>query len=339
MHLSISHPFTGIQLIAIVSAWTALELVLTRTRVVSLWFLGVCAALLLAHCAYYLWFLPRFPEHKQLQSQWTLDWTLSLTQSLLAYGPVAAIAAWRMRTWSRFRDVVSEWPNRLLLVWLGVSLALEHHELFLPQPIQPLHFTRGYSWIALFLLGLPSLTALFRRLSKESRPRTAGLAALVLVLLLVDNVAWLATVTTQGLRIVASRTMPGERVRLGYGLSRDQKELLEWMNQEASRAPVVLSEDFELGYLTTVYTPLRSWRSHVHNTPWTRRRLDELSSFFATGDVVDEWRTMPLLIVFRRPNVWRERVQGFGDAATELAFENATYTVVRTHAAQRVGVR
>jgi len=328
--LSVSHPFTGLQLLAIVGAWSALELIVLRSRVVPTWFV-VCVAILAAlHVAYYLWFLPRFPEHRQLQKQWTLRWTLSFPQSLLAYGAVGVLALATLGTPARFRRAVSEWPNRLLLTWLGVSLVLENHELFVREPVQPLHFTRGYTWVALFLLGLPALSRFFRRLRDGQRRPVGWLAAAaVIAVLLSDNAAWLGATTTQGLGMRLGRDLPIDSLRQGFGLSRDERAVLAWMNKPQLAGRVVLSEDPKLGYLLTAYTPLRSWRSHYANTPWSSERRGELEAFFQQGKVADAWRTLPLLVVFRATTPWHDRMAGLTTDSINPAFENASYVAVQ----------
>ena len=327
--LSMSHPFTGLQLLAVLGAWAALEVVVMRSRVVPAWFL-VCVALLAAlHFAYYLWFLPRFPEHRQLQRQWTLRWTLTLPQSVLAYGLVGALAIKSLGTPARFRQAMSEWPSRLLLVWLCVSLVLENHELFVREPVQPLHFTRGYSWVALFLLGLPALGRVLRRAREGARHATAWLVAVpVLLVFLADNVTWLGATTTQALGMDLGRGLPADSLRQGFGLSRDQQQVLTWMNRPGLDRRVVLSEDMQLGYLLTAYTPLRSWRSHYANTPFSQQRRSELDAFFEHGEVVDLWRKIPLIVVFRASTPWRDRLTALTPGVPAPALQNATYVVV-----------
>lgn len=328
--LSISHPFTGLQLLAIVGAWTTLELFVMRSRVIPPWFFISVGALAALHVAYYLWFLPHFPEHRQLQRQWTLKWTLSFPQSLLAYGIVAALALRTLGTPARFRRAFSQWPNRLLLVWLVVSLLLENHELFVREPVQPLHFTRGYSWVALFLLGLPTLSGFFRRLRESGRRSVIWLVAVpVMILFLADNTAWLGATTTQGLGLKLGRDLPADSLRQGFGVSSDERALLTWLNKPAVARRVILSEDTELGYLLTAYTPLRSWRSHYANTPWSQQRRSELNAFFQSGTIVPAWRTLPLLVVFRASSPWRERIAGLTSEPISPAFENRSYVVVQ----------
>lgn len=329
--LAVSHPFTGIQFLSIVLTWGALELIVLRSRVVPWWFVVGTAVMVALHVAYYLIFLPTFPEHRQLQEQWTIHWTISIPQTIFAYGIVGACAWARLRPAAHpRRTVLNEFPNRLLVVWVLVSLALENHELFLPRAIQPIHFTRGYSWIALFLLGVPALVRAIEhvRTHARARSRVLGVSALALFLVL-DNVVWLGATTAQAVGVQLDRPTTPDSPLLGFGLSADQQALFAWMNRRENRGSVVVSDDQTVGYLLTTYTPLRAWLSHNMNTPGNLQRLDELQKFFASGAIPGEWRELPILIVFRDATVWRHRVAGFAPAPVELVYTNDSYTVVQ----------
>jgi hypothetical protein len=65
------------------------------------------------------------------------------------------------------------------------------------------------------------------------------------------------------------------------------------------------------------------------NTPHNMQRFAEIEGFFGSGAIVDAWRELPLLIVFRDAAVWRQRSAGFAPAPVELAYANGGYTVVR----------
>jgi hypothetical protein len=120
---------------------------------------------------------------------------------------------------------------------------------------------------------------------------------------------------------------------LGFGLSADQRALFAWMNRPENRGSVVVSEDQTVGYLLTTYTPLRSWASHRVNTPGAVKRLEEIERFFESGAIVDRWRELPLLIVFRDSTAWSQRAASFAPAPVDRAYANGRYTVVRVGAA------
>ena len=79
-----------------------------------------------------------------------------------------------------------------------------------------------------------------------------------MIVLLSDNAAWLGATTTQGLGMDLGRGLPADSLRQGFGLSADERGVLAWLNTPRLAGRVVLSEDAQLGYLLTAYTPLRS---------------------------------------------------------------------------------
>ena len=178
--LSASHPFTGIQVIAIVLGWMVIEMLLAwqgaKRGQDPFPAKGSCplfAAVLLlgaAHVGYYLVYLPSFEEHAALMRQWRLAAVLRLENMLPAYALVAGLTVWRCRRWALCREVFSDSRNRLFGVWFAVSFLLANHEWLLAAH-QPLHFTRGYLWMPLFLLGAPVLVALVHHLGPPSVQR------------------------------------------------------------------------------------------------------------------------------------------------------------------------
>jgi hypothetical protein len=151
--------------------------------------------------------------------------------------------------------------------------------------------------------------------------------------LVLDNVVFLGSTTAQAMGVRLDQPIPPDSVELGFGLSRDQEALFEWMNRPENRGSVVASDDQTVGYLLTTYTPLRAWLSHNMNTPGNLQRLDELQKFYAKGEIPPAWRDRPMLIVFHDATVWRQRVAGFAPAPVEPAYTNDSYTVVRVRPA------
>ncbi|MEO5580721.1 MAG: hypothetical protein ABIR58_08680, partial [Gemmatimonadaceae bacterium] len=120
----------------------------------------------------------------------------------------------------------------------------------------------------------------------------------------------------------------GAPLPTGVGLSADQRALFRWMNEPSNRGYVVLARNQRVGYLATVYTPLRSWYSHPYNTPYGKLRRQELDRFYESGVIVESWRRMPILIVFEITDPGGVRVAEFENKTT-VAFRNGGYLVVK----------
>jgi hypothetical protein len=292
-----SHPFTGVQLVGIVLAWSLLERVILRNRELPGRFIVATGALLLLHLGYYRVFLHTSAEHRIVEQQWissTQDWTLNASQAIPGYALVAALALWTIRSRARAKEVFADSFARLLAVWALASIALENNEWFMSPSIQPLHFTRGYTWMALFLLGAPALIAGLDRLI-AARHRVIGIAAATVCLgvLALDNAVFLTTFHRRS--NVASQQMwfpPGFR------------ELARFLSEPAQRGALFFTpegreEPFDkLAYLLTVYTPLRTWNSHPFNTPNQLQNYVNVVNLYEHGMFQPDWKGRKLLIVF-----------------------------------------
>lgn len=283
--LSWSHPFTGLQFLLVAGAWAGMERLLLRSPAAPpLWFLAGAAALLALHLGYHLRFLPgHSPEHASLMAQWLADTPLSLAAFLLAYAlllpPALAAVA---------RGLLRQPESRLCLALALVTLALMKHDLLI-EAKQPLHFSRGYLWSGLLLLGAPVLQGWLAGLLRPParRLRRAALAALVL-LFLSDNAAWFSWRTQEQL---AGFTQ--------FLLRPGQWAVLQELQRPDYAGHLVVSTDLEVGYLATVYSPLRSWRSHGASTPDVGRREAEIEAWLTKGEEPPEWRQRPTVFVWR----------------------------------------
>jgi hypothetical protein len=328
--LAMSHPFSGIEALGVHLVWGFGERLLGRTRMGAQLQLdhrsgppaGYLAGLVLltaAHVAYYMVYLATSPDHRLLLEQWTTgtaDWVLPGTSMLLAYGPVALLLSVRLRH-EGVRQVLSSPSSRLLAAWALVALGLANHELLL-APHQPLHFTRGYIWTPLFLLGAPSLVRLFRAVIEIApRPAAIGLTTGLLAIASCDNLVWFN---------LAPRTTGSPAHSIGFYLSDEEREVLSLMNDAAHRESLVISSDHMLGYLSTVYTPLRSWASHGYNTPNYPARVAELQAFFERGVEPPGWRARQLFIVAHaqyEPQ-WKANLQRSG---SQFVMRNESFVV------------
>ncbi len=272
--LAASHPFAGLQFLLIALAWQLAERLLRRPEAPPLWLLLGSLLLLAFFLAYHFLLLPRDPEHAALMAAWSLAWTLETATQLLAYGPVAVLAMlWLARHGLGTRAA------RLLTVMALVSLGLANHEL-LVDPRQPLHFTRGYVWMPLFLLGAPLLVDW---LARAVRPLALAVAALFLL----DNAAWLGLQAWQNAGgFGAART-----------LTQDERGVLAALNGPAYAGHLLVAEDPRLGYDAIVYTPLQAWYSQEHSTPGSRERLAEIERWRADGGEPAAWRGRPVVFL------------------------------------------
>jgi hypothetical protein len=318
--LSISHPFSGVQLLLILTTWCFVEWYFLRSREVPGSFVAMCVALLALHLAYYIGFLNLFPEHRSFAERWAQPWVYHAKNFGPAYLLVGGLTAWRMRQFERATTVLAVPFNRLLLAWFAVSFLLANHE-FAMRPVQPLHFTRGYVWMPLFLLGAPVLVRLLTTLwASRSRVLGPALCVAVLGVFVADNAAWFASL----------------RSPIGRYLTEDNRELLHWLARDEHRGSVILAEHGFVGYLAAVYTPLRAWHGHSFLTPFLRERWPAAAAYFQEGVFHDEWRTMPLLIVYTETSAVQPGEGIPAELNAALRFRNDSFTVVEVRPASGI---
>lgn len=282
--LSISHPFTGLQFIIIILFWSFMERFCFKSEYASMGLFMLMVALLFFHLWYYLIYMPFSEEHASLMSQWAMEWLLHAENLFFAYLPVFVLVGWRMRNVSLAREIISLPKNRLLFVWFIVSLALSNHDLVL-ESHQPLHFTRGYIWIPLFLLGAPTLISLFKQIKLNSTLRFRKyLIVFVFLFMVSDNIAWFT------FQLFNPK---------GFYLSSDSKEVFALLNTGCrSKTPSILISNYPpFAYLAMVYTPMRSWYSHWKCTPFAQNRLHEIALYFKYGYEPEEWAHCRLIVV------------------------------------------
>lgn len=279
--LALSHPFTGAAALTMLLTWVLIERLIVRSWIVPGWVVPALAALLVGHFLHHALLLPRNAEHAQLVEQWSLPWLLPRESWLGGYAPVLCMALFRLRSWERLKAAWAAPTSRLLIVWVVVWSALEHHELFM-RPIQPLHFTRGYVWAGLFLLGAPALAEVVRGQHRFARP----LVVIVLVTMLSDNVAWLVH------EAAANAEGRGEALLI----SKEDRGVLEALEERVEPNALLVCEDPLLAYMALVYTPHRAYCSHHSNTPFAERRFAACAAYFA-GRVTDPLLNRPLIAV------------------------------------------
>lgn len=323
--LSISHPFSGIEWILILGGAAFVELFFGTARPPRYLFLGL-AVLGVLHLFYYLYFLDHASlDHRLMAPQWRgtggvnqpIPWmTTVLSQILVVPFAVAALA----RSW-RSQGNFSYQQRILLVMWLTV-FALSHHDWFI-SPTQPMHFLRGYDWIALFLIGAPILVEWLRRLA-GLRGGSAAIAAVMLVFLF-DNASFVAAQATIPLRKGNS---------FGYVVSDAQRAVFEKLRDPQLRNCIVLSNDETMSYLAVTYTPLRAYYPRDAVTPDETKRMSEQAAFFDRG--IDPpllvQRCGIAIVSIAQANVILPRVSPLG---YETVFKNGGYTILHRPADAR----
>lgn len=310
--LATTHPFSGLQLLLMLTVWFG-ALSFLRPRRINLLMVVTLAGMLSLFLWYYFIYLPSFAQHRALQEVWSLPWLLPVSSMLLAYGPLAFFALYRVFS-ERLRLPESAW---FFVTCFLVSLLLVKHEWFI-APRQPLHFTRGYVWAPLCFLALPLLQKALLRL-REGAPALA-FGAVFLVgagLAISDNISFVARWWSWG--------------KVGWSLTADEVATFNWMRRNDLRG-VLLCPNEKLGNLAVIYTHARSYFAHPFNTPEFQRRVNECNEWL-DGGKPGPWFQMIDYILLSKHG----KTPTLEESAWEIAMENTDYVLYMRKAGFREG--
>lgn len=305
LFLSISHPFTGIEFLLIINGWLMIEKLLYRNKDIPYWFWFSVLVITAFHGWYYLIYLNSFPEYKQLFSQYSTGWTYSLAIAAAAYFLVAVLAALNMYLNKPAKKFFSVPNQRLFFCWAIIAFLLSKHEWFM-KPIQPIHFTRGYIWVGLFLFALPTLLWLINYLQQKNRK---WVLYIFILLFLSDNVLW------------TSNLLRGKNdVEWEGHITKDTKEVLDFLKENATNKDLLVGDAALVNYLANVYTSVNVWASHPYNTPNRDQRVLQTKQFLKTWIKPPEWKDRRVIVVLKKATII--------DWKSPVAFENGSYEVI-----------
>lgn len=306
LFLSLSHPFTGIAFLLVATTWAFLEKVFFQKKELPLWYAGGLLLVTIFHMWYYLVWLNQFAEHRKLFSQYSAGWTYSLLVAIPAYSIVLFLVIFalnRIKPTSRFLQVPHQ---RLFLCWAIISFLLSKHEWFM-KPMQPIHFTRGYTWAGLFLLAIPGISVLIDSLRKRR-----WLFLLAVLLFLSDNILWTVNILRKK-----------EKVEWEGHLTRETRQVFDYLHHSSSPRDLLIGNARLVMYMANTYSPANSWVSHPFNTPDRSVRAAEMTGFFENGKIPDAWTGRRILIVQDRLST-----ENTGDITRyKLIFENERYRI------------
>jgi len=304
--LAVCHPYTGIQYAIIVLAWVGIELMYVRSGLFR-WRWAWLYALPLAYSlGYYGVFLMSHASHRELVSQWALDWSYKITTIVPAYILVFSLFTLRCRTPQRLIECFSQPFNRLLGLAAILSFGMANHEAFVTAH-QPLHFTRGHIWLPLCLLGLPALVQAWQWLAQRRALATLAVAVFFIVMLS-DNAVFFAVQTQK---------------TVGIYTRADQLDTFRFIRKQPGK-PVVLSKDPEFAYLSATYSQARPYYGHYYNALDIENKSKRVQEFFDAHVVPDELRDRPFWVLAEAERDWLGQ-----DARFELLYENDGAAVYR----------
>jgi hypothetical protein len=255
-----SHPFTGLEVAAIVGTFATVEVALRRERRMVAFAAGV-AAISGAFLAYYVLLLPSWsPEAADILLRWRrAALVFHFAEAPLMWGLFVAGPLFVMAPALRPLKLSVESSDRFLAVWIVVVAALLLHDLVLPSgvyPYQPIHFSHGYFFLPIAILTLRGVI----RIAADWRPGQRAIAALAfLIVVTIDNASFLTMVA-------ASKRKPV--------LEPGVVSVVDYLSDQESPALVLIGEKlpFLREYLP-VATPHRVYNFSRLQTPYFEDKM------------------------------------------------------------------
>ncbi len=278
--LALSHPFTGLLAILIFGLWAAYERFYVNNKYISIYLIILPGVMLVAHLLYYLVYLPSIPSHQEVFRQWKLNWDLSAVSFILAnilIAPPALIVLFKKK--QRHIDLTF---RHLILIWIVISLLLSFNNLF-TDGYQPLHFTRGYLWLALYLAAYPWIRSFLLKIRQVKKPYGLIMIILLIMIALSDNSSWFID------------NWRNEFKGTQLQMDREQKQILGYLSEKGKNTDLLISDDYRLGYYAIVYTPVRSLYSHWANTPAALEKVALFNRFRLEGKMDKSWGNQRIL--------------------------------------------
>jgi len=301
-----THPFTGSEYLCIIVGWIFVEKIIVRNNNLPWAFCIGMFLLFCLHFGYYILFLNQFEEHKKLFNVFSASWRHPFQVFIPAYILVAALAVYHIFK-SSLKRVFNSEHQRLFFCWAIIAFLLSKHEWFI-KPIQPIHFTRGYPWLGLFLFCIPALPAVFNCL------RNKLLQIIFILIFLSDNLLWYTV-------LLSSKPKSESEAYV----RRDTKEILQWFAAHATLNDLIVSNEYLVSYMANAYGPSRSWTGHIYNTPDFDEKKKRTEEFFRTAVPLTEWNGRRTLLLINKnkatplnPLISRNRL-----------FENDSYIIFK----------
>ena len=260
--LAASHPFYGIQFLIIVLGWQTIEILKFKKTNILLKHLLINLIILSLFVFYYGFYLNKFPEHRIIVEQWSLNWILKIKNILPAYGILILIIIIQIRTKEMLFKFYNNSFRRFLVIYAIVSFLLANHELFI-KPIQPIHFTHGHIFIPLFLLAAEPIFGFFQY---QRSKMFLGLKILLFFIFIFDNLIWFTGQSYVNFNSITKEEMTSLR---------NQEEVINYLKITFDSNYLLTSENKNLEYYTTVYSSLNALVPHPANTPFVAERIKQ----------------------------------------------------------------
>jgi hypothetical protein len=307
--LTLSHPYTSIEVISIILAWVTLEyFYFKNTEIKKKDFLFILFAFL-AYFIYYGVILNRMEIYRQINKINALDWGYKAWHFVPAYAIVWLLCLLTVKNIPALKKQLANSHNRLFLAWGIVAFLLSVHG-FAIKPVQPIHFTRGYVYSGFFLFGLPALQYWIHALLQKGW-KGYLMIGLFIFLFLFDNITWFGTAAL-------------EKNQSGVYYTTAEKEVIQFFQGKKEHGIVIGNEkNYELDAGIQLFSPFKSWIPHPFLTLDINEKRAAVDSLFKKGKIADSWKTSSVYMYSGKKDS-NLQISGYSHV-----FENSQYIIYK----------
>lgn len=310
MVLSISHPYTSVEILLIIITWALLEYFYIRSTLLRKKDLYYIAAAAVFHIAYY-GLLNQFEVSTIISRQVALDWSYKAWHFIPAYAIVWLFSFLAVKNIPLLKKQFANPVNRLFFCWGMVAFALSVHG-FAIKPVQPLHFTRGYVYAGFFLFAIPAITHCLNLVKASTNRLYKPLCVLLLFVFLVDNISWFAS------NIAYNNT--------GIQFTTQEQQLIAYFKNNPANGWIISSEgNAQMATYLQLYSTGKAWIPHPFLTFNMQSKKAAVFNFELKQQVDEQWRKKPSYFFFDKTDTTFRP----STVQWETAFENEQFKVFK----------
>ena len=284
--LTVSHPYTSIEIISITFAWITTEVFYFKNIQFSKKHFYYVLAALLLYFIYYAGILGSIKIYREINKLNSLDWGYKIWHFLPAYFIVWLCSFLSIRNIPLLKKHFSEPNNRLFFWWGTVAFLLSVHG-FAINPEQPIHFTRGYVYAGFFLFSIPVLKLLINKCSLQGTKRHILLFAFSFIFLF-DNITWFG---------LAAETINSP----GVYFTLSEKELINFFEHQENKGIVTGNEkNYTLNAAIQLQSSKKVWISHPFLTFDITNKRATVTNFIHKNELDSNWKKTNVYLYFDR---------------------------------------
>ena len=275
--LSLSHPYTATEFIAIVTTWAVLEYYYFQSKEINTKGLLLIGAAVLFHGIYYGLLMSHFEVARTISKQVALDWAYKAWHFVPAYFFVWLLSFLAVKNVALFKAQFSSPVNRLFFCWGAVAFLLSVHG-FAIKPVQPIHYTRGYVYAGFFLFSIPAIIYLLNYVQNK-KGIWKPILILAVFIFLADNISWFYFATDYN--------------QTGIYLDKSQQQLINFFKQQGNGIAIGTDNTEGIAINIQLYSNYKAWVPHPFLTFNMDSKENAVHDLINKETIDNRWKNIP----------------------------------------------